>query len=254
MSIYDKFVVTNIKKVLTVYSNAPRTFLMKSREAYAISFCADEGRVVYDSNGKKVISDKNSVVILPKGADYTLQGERVGNFPIINFDGECAHEFDGVYASKIKDVGVYLGLFERLKRLFSLGKSHAQMMALMYEILAKLDEENTGHTSPIAIAKKYFADNLSDSTATVLGAADAAGVSEVYLRRLFTEELGEGPKEYLTELRMNLAKRLLSERKLTVGEIAEQCGYGSLYHFSRAFKTKCGKNPTEYTKGEKLPF
>jgi AraC-like DNA-binding protein len=47
---------------------------------------------------------------------------------------------------------------------------------------------------------------------------------------------------------MRRAKQLLTDGMLTVSAIAEQCGFSSVYHFSRAFKQTTGLSPTAYAK------
>ena len=74
----------------------------------------------------------------------------------------------------------------------------------------------------------------------------AAGVSEVYLRRLFLKETGMSPMAYLQKERIAEAKRHLSRTGESVTAIAALCGYSDVYVFCHAFKRETGKTPTEY--------
>ena len=58
---------------------------MINRWCYGMSFTND-GQITYTQNGQSYISDKNNVVILPKGQTYTLHGDKEGHFPLINFE------------------------------------------------------------------------------------------------------------------------------------------------------------------------
>ena len=75
-----------------------------------------------------------------------------------------------------------------------------------------------------------------------------------YLRKLFKKETGLTPHEYLTSIRMERAGKILlsgmSNRysALTIGQIAEACGYAEPLYFSRVFKKYFGVSPTEYAK------
>lgn len=68
------------------------------------------------------------------------------------------------------------------------------------------------------------------------------------IRRIFREETGTTIMAYLTDLRMEKAKMLLTNSDLTVDDIASATGYSSLYYFSNAFKAHTGKSPSQYRK------
>ena len=53
---------------------------------------------------------------------------------------------------------------------------------------------------------------------------------------------------YLKELRVNEAKRLLEETDMRVIEISQKVGYENEKHFMKLFKGQCGVSPTEYRK------
>ncbi len=55
--------------------------------------------------------------------------------------------------------------------------------------------------------------------------------------------------EYLTHLRIERAKELLKERRLTVKEISWEVGFNSQHYFSRVFKKYVGLTPSEYERG-----
>ena len=80
----------------------------------------------------------------------------------------------------------------------------------------------------------------------VSGAARKAGISDVYFRRLFKEELGMSPLQYLISLRIAHAKNLITYEKKSVSEVASESGFSDIYYFSRMFKKATGFTPTEY--------
>ncbi len=61
--------------------------------------------------------------------------------------------------------------------------------------------------------------------------------------RLFKEVTGETPVEYIMNLRVEHALKLLMEDKLSIAEIAEQTGFGSATYMTRVFKQKLGITP-----------
>ncbi|HVJ33604.1 MAG TPA: AraC family transcriptional regulator [Terriglobia bacterium] len=74
--------------------------------------------------------------------------------------------------------------------------------------------------------------------------ADLAGASRATLVRLFQKTAGMAPLEFLTDLRLNLARNKLAGGSLTMAEIAAQIGYQSESAFSRAFTRHFGVAPS----------
>lgn len=64
----------------------------------------------------------------------------------------------------------------------------------------------------------------------------------------FKQYTGQNFVNYLKELRMEEAKRLLTETQMRVVEISQQVGYENEKHFMKIFKSVCGVSPTEYRK------
>jgi len=65
-------------------------------------------------------------------------------------------------------------------------------------------------------------------------------------RALFKERTGLSPMDYLTALRINHARQLMSQTELTMREIADMVGYEDQLYFSRIFKKRTGFTPSAY--------
>ena len=76
--------------------------------------------------------------------------------------------------------------------------------------------------------------------------AEAQAVSAPYLSRLFHEYAGVSPSRYLTGYRMEQAKKLLRDSRLSIGEFAERVGYPDPFHFSKTFKNTVGVSPSQF--------
>jgi len=72
------------------------------------------------------------------------------------------------------------------------------------------------------------------------------GVGSRRLRQAFAQELGISPKRYFTTVRLRQAAQALKMGRGNVTQIAEQVGYASPFHFSRAFKAEFGCSPSDY--------
>ena len=70
-----------------------------------------------------------------------------------------------------------------------------------------------------------------------------------YLRKLFKKETGKSPLQFLLEMRLNTAAKLLKKShiiNLNIAEIAYQCGFTDPFYFSRFFKKYTGFSPMVY--------
>ncbi|MBQ9106638.1 MAG: helix-turn-helix transcriptional regulator [Clostridia bacterium] len=72
-------------------------------------------------------------------------------------------------------------------------------------------------------------------------------VSRSYLSHVFSDRLGTGFCQYINSLRVSEACRLLKSRdEITMTEISESVGFGSIRSFNRAFRQITGVSPAEY--------
>lgn len=78
--------------------------------------------------------------------------------------------------------------------------------------------------------------------------AEKFHLSASHLSRSFKEATHFGFVEYVNSLRITKACRLLADKKLSVLEVAMQCGFGSLTQFGRCFRSLTGTNPLDYRK------
>lgn len=73
-------------------------------------------------------------------------------------------------------------------------------------------------------------------------------INASYLSYLFKKKTGQNFIGYLTEIRIENAKKLLRKPELKVYEVGMLVGYGSSRYFSQIFEKKVGMTPTEYRK------
>ena len=74
----------------------------------------------------------------------------------------------------------------------------------------------------------------------------ASGISYVQFSRRFKAAVGITPFEYLANLRLSHAQRLLANTELTVKEIAPLCGFENEYYFSNFFKKYKNISPSHF--------
>lgn len=76
--------------------------------------------------------------------------------------------------------------------------------------------------------------------------AQAIGYNESYISHIFSDVLHTTLTDYITSLRMQDARRLLTDTRLTVSQIALSLGFGSIRSFNRIFMKQTGMSPTAY--------
>ncbi|KGE18602.1 helix-turn-helix domain-containing protein [Paenibacillus wynnii] len=101
-------------------------------------------------------------------------------------------------------------------------RSHVMQRALLY------------------IDKKYKEDISMEQS------AEYVNLSPHYFSKLFKQHAGETFIDYVTRLRINEAKRLIMEERLSLKEICYEVGYKDPNYFSRVFKKATSMTPSEY--------
>ena len=120
----------------------------------------------------------------------------------------------------------------------------------MYNAVLQMIEESAAlppiHPVVSQVIQRITA-SYSDPDFQVTEALTATGYSKDHLRRCFQQATGMTPHEYLTDIRIRYAKRLLTQ-KMPVSEAALLCGYYDPDYFCRLFRAQTGMPPTAYQK------
>lgn len=133
----------------------------------------------------------------------------------------------------------------------------AQLKLLLIQILQQpLRHENRKKALPASEqAHRNVLDRAMQTVSTgitqrltVPKLAAAVNVSTSQLTALFQTYLGISPARYITRIRLEESKKMLTESRLGVGEVAQRLGYASVQHFSRQFRQWYGYTPTTYVK------
>lgn len=95
----------------------------------------------------------------------------------------------------------------------------------------------------MAYIRERFCDDI-----TLDELARFANVSKGYLCRQFSAIVHMTPFEYLNEIRIDKSCDMLKNTSMTIGEIAESCGFNSFSYFSKVFREKMGCTPKGYRK------
>lgn len=93
--------------------------------------------------------------------------------------------------------------------------------------------------------KEYIHEHLSEDTSLDV-LSDQVGLSPEYVLRLFKKSEGITILQYINDLKVIKAKRLIADANLQIKDIANRLGYTSSGYFGRFFKSKTGMSPQAY--------
>lgn len=114
---------------------------------------------------------------------------------------------------------------------------------VMQESGHKYDSSDPKTYEIYTYVKKNFKEKISLNELCFL-----YGTNKSTLCRSFREIYGKTVVEYITELKVREAKRLMREGNHNMTEIAAMLGFSSVHYFSRIFKKEVDMSPTEYIK------
>ena len=109
------------------------------------------------------------------------------------------------------------------------------------------DSKITGKYSDVILkAKRFIEENYADQNTTLSSVAQAVCLSPNHFSTIFSQECKTTFIEYLTNVRIENAKRLMRETDMKGYDIAYECGFSDPHYFSYIFKKNTGLSPREY--------
>ena len=101
---------------------------------------------------------------------------------------------------------------------------------------------------PIRLAQQIIAREYGNDMLSLESISDRVNLNSSYFSALFKKNCSIGFAEYLQDIRINNAKKLLAESNLTIAETAQRVGYRDPKHFAKIFKKTCKIKPNEFRK------
>ena len=109
------------------------------------------------------------------------------------------------------------------------------------------DSKMTGKYGDVILkAKKYIDENYADQNTTLTTVAEEVCLSPNHFSTIFSQECKITFIEYLTNVRIENAKRLIKKTDMKGYDIAYECGFSDPHYFSYIFKKNTGLTPREY--------
>ena len=113
-------------------------------------------------------------------------------------------------------------------------------------ILTTVAQKETSTDSELIGRLKRFIQREYKRDLSLADVAGEANLAPAYVSHVFKRETGQGIVEYITELKMKEARRLLMDKSLKVVQIAKSCGYENQSYFNKLFKAYYGMTPKQY--------
>lgn len=147
--------------------------------------------------------------------------------------------------------------FEKIPAILHSDMPEQEMQVLLQgifvEILSRLSgmQHEKIYSEEARTLKEYLDQNV-DKIVSIKELAGTIYRSPDYCLKLFNREFQTTPYAYQLQRKITIAKTLLVDTTMSVGEIAESLGYGDAHYFSNLFKQKCGSSPVHYRKSQKI--
>ena len=216
-------------------------------------------RITYtDKNGNVSVAESGDAVYTPLGSEYravlsdfaSSSSHTVGiNFLLVDEQGSEVVLSNEIRIFRAHDPSALATLFDRALPADGRENRFLSRTVLM-EILAEfMTDPKYKCDGTVSHAIAYLAENI-EKNPSVSQLASECNVSEVYLRRKFSETMGVSPAKYRNELRLNKAISYLKFGDISVQEISDTLGYATVSHFIKEFKSRFGISPLQYRKRE----
>lgn len=116
---------------------------------------------------------------------------------------------------------------------------------MISSFLNKEKKYSLGDTQAISIVKDYIAENLDKPLSLTL-LANLVYYNSSYLSRIFKRSTGVNLTSYITRMRMEKAKEMLTQSNKKINAIASELCFASQSYFNQAFRKETGLSPLEY--------
>ncbi len=219
-----------------------------------------EGALIFEGKRHRLLPGDAMLLSVPQDHRYFLPPESHSwKFIHLSFQGVEALR---IWDSQIAPAGPVLKLplnSHTVRKLFEtvsilLGRqtvSPCAASALAYSFLMEFASElgaasgSSGENRFVEKAEAFCMEHFPEDI-TAGDMADAAGCSRCYFTRLFRRVKGVPPARFLRELRLANAFRLLQFERMSVKQIAAECGFFDESHFCRTFRSKYGVTPDAF--------
>ncbi|UTW10704.1 helix-turn-helix transcriptional regulator [Marinobacterium rhizophilum] len=129
------------------------------------------------------------------------------------------------------------------------GNHQAYAAAIFTKVLYQWIAQSNHHADPAPLRRIQTVISQmhghTDERWSVKDMARLYGASEQQFRKVFLQYIGQTPKEYFMNLKLDMAHALLNRGSLNVSQAAFKLGFSDAFHLSKAFKSRFGYSPSD---------
>ncbi|MEF3306216.1 AraC family transcriptional regulator [Paenibacillus sp. GYB003] len=130
-------------------------------------------------------------------------------------------------------------------------RAQSAFLELLYWLMRSVRPDSQADSRTALERTKAYMDDHYNESITIEQLARMADISPKYYVDLFKKTYGKSAIDYLTEVRVARAKKLMVASGARLRDIAQQVGYNDEFYFSRKFKKEVGVSPTVYIKSRR---
>lgn len=257
-----------VKKVGKEFCNPKKRAEDRVRDYYSLHFVIYGSGTLKIGDEKEVVLNAGTAFLLYAGDHYEYVPDRRNpwSYVWIDFYGDnldelfsqagFSHEKPFV---KLRSTNTILSILNDLhqtyyREVFSDMTVYGYFMMVLDYLLKNNREYASKDINEVLRAQQVremltYMNNNYALDLTVSGLADTFHVSYRTLMRLFDEEIGMSPKEYLINFRISTACEMFARNdSYSIAEVATACGFVDIPHFSKIFKQKKGVTPMQYVR------
>ena len=134
----------------------------------------------------------------------------------------------------------------KLSQCLSLADLDSMLRSVCASLISGRAQASGESETPVQKAKEILDQRYFELDLSVSEVAEQVGMSDSSLSRSFKAAYTMSPIEYITSLRMHRARRLLRTTRMSVKDVAIECGYYDISGFNRRFKAYTGMTPQQY--------
>lgn len=132
-----------------------------------------------------------------------------------------------------------------LEQFYSFKMLHEALVSKVNQYFSSLDHQ-VEENSTVYLIKEYIRTHYKHENLSVKDISEHVYLSASYVCTLFKTETGQTLNQYITEYRMEKAKKLLTDPRYKITDISAKVGYSDGNYFGKSFKKAVGLSPSEY--------
>ena len=221
-----------------------------------------EGGCTITIGKEAIVAEAGDWLFIPAGAYHSYRNDSTRRFSKfwVHFnlypDDSALKGRERVYKVRYKQGGRAHKLFSELAKISRSSdlSDKLRVKAILFELVGEYLRlagpgvtVKSGRDDRIETVLRYINENL-DAELTNELLAEKYFAHPNHFIRAFREKVGTTPAKYISNQRMEAAKRLIESTELSVSEIGERVGFKESAHFSRCFKERYDMSPTTYRK------